>query len=67
MPKSVQVIALPLPNERATVTVPEFAAAAPCGVASVYTLIHQKQLPVVRIGRKMLIPTKAARKFLGLD
>jgi excisionase family DNA binding protein len=58
---------LPRPEEQPTIRVAEFAEAAPCGINSVYALIHSGELPVIRIGRKMLIPTSAARRFLALD
>jgi excisionase family DNA binding protein len=58
---------LPRPEDQPTIRPAEFAQAAPCGINSVYALIHDGQLPVIRIGRKMLIPTSAARRFLALD
>jgi excisionase family DNA binding protein len=58
---------LPDPTSRPTVSVDD--AAAILGVARVtaYEAVHAGQIPSIRVGRRILVPTAALRRLLGLD
>lgn len=60
---------VPRAHERALLTVAEVAELMPAGVGekAVRSAIDKGQLPSVRVGRYVLVPTAALRGFLRLD
>ncbi len=61
---------LPTPHERPLLSVEDLLKAVPSwpgGRSSVYEAIKRGDLPSVRIGRRVLIPTAALRHLLCLD
>lgn len=58
---------LPDPQERPTVTVPEAGHLLGLAKASAYEAAHSGQLPTIRIGRRLLVPTAALRRLLEID
>lgn len=50
---------------RAAISVPEAAAVLGIGVKHAYALAHAGELPLIRLGRRMLIPTCRLRAMLG--
>jgi excisionase family DNA binding protein len=50
-------------------TVPVDVAAELLGIsrASAFRAVHRGQLPSIRLGRRIVIPTTALRALLGLD
>jgi len=47
--------------------VPEAGAYIGLSRDSAYAAAHRGDLPVIRIGRRMVVPTAALRKLLGVD
>ncbi len=61
-------LGVPDPTERATLTVwPETAAILGLSKASAYDAAKRGEIPTVRIGRRLLVPTAALRRLLALD
>lgn len=56
---------LPNPSTKPTLSVDEAAAVLGVCRASLYRAIHDGQCPVVRIGRRMLVPTAPLLRILG--
>lgn len=50
--------------EKLVYTVKETANILNIGMNKAYELIEQKQIPVVRVGRKFLVPKQALEKWL---
>ena len=60
--------AVPLPSERATLNLsPETAHILGLSKASVYDAAHRGEIPTIRVGRRLLVPTAALRRMLQLD
>ncbi len=59
--------AIPDPAERPTISVREAAAALGLGVNQAYAAIERGEVPALRIGRRVLVPTAALRALVGLD
>jgi excisionase family DNA binding protein len=57
---------LPLPIERPTLSVPEAGIYLGLGRDAAYRAIHTGELPSIRIGRKVLVPTAALWELLGM-
>lgn len=57
----------PTTQERPTVTIDEAATILGISRMSAYAAAHAGELPIIRIGRRMLVPTAALRRMLGLD
>jgi len=61
-------VALPDATSQPTMNVwPETADALGLSKAATYEAVHRGEIPVIRIGRRMLVPTAALRKMLHLD
>jgi excisionase family DNA binding protein len=58
---------VPTPDERPTLTVEEAGAALGIGRASAYSAARNGDLPTIRVGRRLLVPTAPFRAMLGLD
>ncbi len=55
------------PVENPTMTVEELAALLGTGRSATYEAVRAGGLPVIKVGRKLLIPTAAVRRLLELD
>jgi excisionase family DNA binding protein len=55
------------PAENPTMTVEELAEILGTGRTATYDAVRQGGLPVIKVGRKLLIPTAAVRRLLELD
>lgn len=58
---------IPLPEERPWLTVAELAAITGEGQKTIRRALEEGQLPLLRVGRFMRIPTAELRRVLGLD
>ena len=54
-------------SDRMTYSVDEAARLLGLGRSSMYELVNRGELPVVRVGRRILIPTASLAAFLGTD
>ncbi len=54
-------------DKRLCITVPEAAAMLGLSKNFTYELVKQKQLPVVKFGKRLLIPRLALEKMLGKE
>ena len=59
--------AIPDPFSRPTLTAPEVAAILRISRASAFRGIETGQIPSIRIGRRLLVPTAALRSMLYLE
>lgn len=57
---------LPDPRQRPTLRVKEAAALLDISLAVAYEAVHRGELPVIRIGRRILVPTAALMAMVGL-
>jgi excisionase family DNA binding protein len=57
---------LPLPTERPTLSVPEAGKYLGLGRDAAYRAIKSGELPSIRIGRKVLVPTAQLWNLLGM-
>ena len=60
-------MALPMPEDRPTVSVPEAGAAFGLGYTASYEAAKRGDLPTIRLGRRLVVPTATLRRMLGLD
>ncbi len=60
-------LAVPDPRERPTLTVKEAASLLGISLHGAYDAAHRGELPVIWIGRRMLVPTAALMALVGLD
>lgn len=51
-------------SERAGLTVPEAAALLGVSTKAMYDLVHRANFPVVRVGRRFLIPRRSLLNWL---
>lgn len=58
---------VPTAEERPTVSVEEAAAFIGLGRSAAYTAAANGELPTIRIGRRLRVPTAALRRMLELD
>lgn len=58
---------IPDPLNRPTVKVAEFARIFGIGESAAYKAVKAGEIPAVRIGGRILIPTAALRRMLSLD
>ncbi len=59
---------LPDPEERPTLTVwPETGRAMGLSKAATYDAVARGDIPAIRVGRRLLVPTAALRRMLCLD
>ncbi len=67
-PSAPEFVGLPDPNERPTLSVyPETARILHLSKASAYAAAERGEIPVIRIGRRLLVPTAALRRMLQVD
>jgi excisionase family DNA binding protein len=55
------------PNVRPTLTVDEVAVVLGIARSSAFAAVSKGEIPSVRIGRRLLVPTAALRRQLRLD
>jgi excisionase family DNA binding protein len=68
MTTSTQTLRVPDPEERPTLPVwPDAGNFLGLSKASTYDAVTRGEIPVIRIGRRLLVPTAALRRLLGLD
>lgn len=58
---------VPDPRKRPTITVKEAAALLGISERSAYDSVHRGEIPVIRLGRRMTVPTVLILRMLGLD
>ncbi len=65
---STELVGLPDPNVQPTMSVyPETAGVLHLSKASAYAAAERGEIPAIRIGRRLLVPTAALRRMLQLD
>jgi excisionase family DNA binding protein len=64
---TTDVVRVPEPTEHPTLTVPEAGRFLGLGKASAYAAAERGDLPTIRVGRRLLVPTAALRRMLQLD
>ncbi len=60
-------IALPDPKDQPTVSVQEAGRLLGLAKASAYEGVRRGEIPTIRIGRRLLVPTELLRRMLGFD
>jgi excisionase family DNA binding protein len=58
---------VPNPSEQPTMTIDEARTALRLSRSSAYDAARSGDLPTVRVGRRLLVPTAALRRMLQLD
>lgn len=58
---------VPDPREQPTITVKEAAALLGISERSAYEAAHRGEIPVIRLGRRMTVPTVLVLRMIGLD
>jgi excisionase family DNA binding protein len=58
---------LPRPEDQPTLTVDHAAAVLGIGRSSAYAAIARGDIPALRIGSRVVVPTAALRRMLGID
>lgn len=58
---------VPDPDECPTLTVPEAGLILGLGKASAYEAASRGDIPTIRIGRRLVVPTAGLRRLLLLD
>jgi excisionase family DNA binding protein len=58
---------VPDPRERPTLTVTEAAAMLGIGRQTYYEAVARGEVPAIRIGRRIVVPTAALRAFLEME
>lgn len=58
---------LPTPEESPTVSVEVAGKALGLGRQATYDACHRGDIPTIRFGRRIVVPTAALRRMLGLD
>jgi excisionase family DNA binding protein len=58
---------IPSPEEQPTLSVCEWADIVEVGLSTAYASIAAGEVPVIRIGKRIRIPTAAVRRMLLLD
>jgi excisionase family DNA binding protein len=58
---------VPMPEEQPTMTIEEAAAFLGLGRSSAYEAARRGELPTLRFGRALRVPTARLRVLLGLD
>jgi excisionase family DNA binding protein len=59
---------LPLAEEQPTIKLwPDTGRALGCGRSAIYEAAARGEIPVIRLGRKIVVPTAALRRMLHLD
>jgi excisionase family DNA binding protein len=60
-------MAIPDPAVQPTVTVEEAGDAIGISRASAYEGVRNGEIPSIRVGRRIVVPTAALRRLLGID
>jgi excisionase family DNA binding protein len=60
-------VTVPSPEEQPTLTIEEAAAFLGLGRSSAYEAARRGELPTLRFGRALRVPTAALRRLLGID
>ena len=55
------------PAMKPTISVDEFAVAAGISRSSAFAAVHSGEVPSIRLGRRIRIPTAAVRRMFELD
>jgi excisionase family DNA binding protein len=63
----VASVGVPTADERPTLSVMEAGRLLGLSKASIYHAVQSGEVPSIRVGRRLLIPTASLRKMLGLD
>lgn len=63
----VDAMKIPTPDQQPTVTVEEAGTLLGISRGSAYEAARSGDLPTIRIGRRLMVPTAALRKMLALD
>jgi excisionase family DNA binding protein len=58
---------IPDPATVPTITVDEAATILGCSRGTAYALVRSGQLPSLRLGRRIVIPTAGLRRYLSID
>jgi len=58
---------LPDPESEPTLSVPDAGALLGLGRSAAYSAAGSGQIPTLRLGRKLRVPTAALRRMVGLD
>ncbi len=59
---------IPTPEERPTLPLwPDTAKLLDLGRSAVYQAAERGEIPTIRFGRRIVVPTAALRRMLGLD
>jgi excisionase family DNA binding protein len=58
---------LPRPEDEPTLTVERTAKVLGIGKSSAYAAVSRGEIPVIRVGGRLLVPTAALRRLLGID
>lgn len=66
-PRADRRRALPRPEDQPTLTVEHTAAVLGISRSSAYAAINRGEIPVIRLGSRLLVPTAAIRQMLGID
>jgi excisionase family DNA binding protein len=61
------VTALPDPRAVPTLRVEEVATILRTGRSATYEAVRRGEIPSIRVGRRLLVPTAALARLLGLD
>ncbi|MGH3319415.1 MAG: helix-turn-helix domain-containing protein [Streptosporangiaceae bacterium] len=64
---STHVGSLPDPREQPTLTVPAAGRFVGLSRASAYEAAKRGDLPTIRFGKRLVVPTAALRRLLALD
>lgn len=67
MPPPSASVTIPNPYVRPTMTVEETARALSIGRTAAYEAVRRGELPTIRVGRRLLVPTARLRRLLGFD
>ena len=60
-------VRIPTVDEQATVDVDLVASALGISKLTAYRAIDQGEIPAIRLGRRLVVPTAALRRLLALD
>lgn len=63
----MSVISVPSPDQRPTLSVDEAAFVLGVGRATAYSAVKRGDVPSIRVSGRILVPTAALRRMLGLD
>lgn len=62
-----QAVTLPTAEERPTMSVPEVCVILGISRQHGYHAVNAGDIPAIRLGRKVLVPTAELRRLLGVD